>query len=119
MRLRWLVDENLSNALSDGLRAAGDDVKRQAIVAHGVPDPAVLAAASADDRVVVTGDKGFGELVYRRLLSTVGVVLLREAQLKMPEVEQEMLRRRDEIVPALPGAFVTFIDRRVRVRPLP
>lgn len=118
-RIRWLVDENLSNALFDGLRHAGDDVERQAILAHGMPDRAVLAAAFADSRILVTGDKGFGELVYLRVLSAAGIVLLREGRLTMAEVERELLRRRDEIALTQPGSFVTFIDTRVRVRPLP
>jgi predicted nuclease of predicted toxin-antitoxin system len=47
-------------------------------VAPGSPDPEVLARAQQENRVVVTFDKDFGELAFRRgLAASVGVVLFR------------------------------------------
>jgi predicted nuclease of predicted toxin-antitoxin system len=40
----------------------------------------VLAIATAEQRVLLTNDKDFGELIFRRRLPHAGVILFRLAQ---------------------------------------
>jgi predicted nuclease of predicted toxin-antitoxin system len=77
LTVRWLADECVSAALVVGLRAAGHDVVYMADIAPSESDTAVLARARADDRLLLTEDKDFGDLVFRRGGGVLGLVLLR------------------------------------------
>ena len=61
--------------LADALTALGADVVSGA-GRPGMPDEEVLGGALARDRVLITADKDFGELVFRRGQAAIGVVLL-------------------------------------------
>ena len=63
--MKLLLDEMMDPAVAAGLRARGHDVVAVSEVPalRGLSDPTILAAAGADDRVVVTEDRGD----YRRL----------------------------------------------------
>lgn len=76
--MRLLANENVPGAAVDALRLAGHDVAWVRIDAPGSPDDAVLARGRAETRVLLTFDKDFGELVFRRGLgASVGVILIR------------------------------------------
>jgi predicted nuclease of predicted toxin-antitoxin system len=76
--MRFLLDENVDARLVRHLRVAGHDVVSVLDApGAGSSDTEVLEAASADRRVLVTNDTGFGELILRRGLPHAGVLLLR------------------------------------------
>jgi len=78
--VRFLVDENIGIGVIDELQKMGHDVV-SASMTPGAPDAAVLARAQRDQRVLVTLDKGFGELIVReRLPAQHGVILIRLRQ---------------------------------------
>ena len=51
-------------------------------LAPGVDDAEVLARANADQAVLLTADKDFGEMVFRQRLVHAGVILSRLAGLE-------------------------------------
>jgi predicted nuclease of predicted toxin-antitoxin system len=60
------------------LRRLGYDALRVgADLPPGLPDIDVLAQAAASGRILVTDDRDFGELVFRRRQRHVGVIYLR------------------------------------------
>ena len=67
--MRILADENVPRPVVLGLRDAGRDVVWVREVARGMPDVGVLAMATGEQRLLVTGDKDFGELVFREGLA--------------------------------------------------
>lgn len=79
MPRRLLADESVDLAIVEALRAAGHDVTYVAEVLPGAPDGEVLAIAARQRRLLVTADKDFGELVFRRRQISAGVLLLRLA----------------------------------------
>ena len=64
--MRWLIDECVDAALAARLRRAGHDVVYMAEIAPAASDAAVLARAQQDSRLLLTEDKDFGDLVFRR-----------------------------------------------------
>jgi hypothetical protein len=64
-----LADENVPGAVVAALRQQGHDVAWIHEDAPGRPDPEVLERAQQEHRVVVTFDKDFGELAFRRGLA--------------------------------------------------
>lgn len=75
--MRWLVDECVDAELVDQLRQRGYDVAYVAADGSGSTDPQILLRARSEDRVLLTEDKDFGDLVFRHRLALPGVVLLR------------------------------------------
>jgi predicted nuclease of predicted toxin-antitoxin system len=83
--MKLLANENVAAAVVDALRADGHDVVWIKEVGQGSTDDVVLALALAEDRVLLTFDKDFGELAFRLgCLATPGVILLRP-RLRSPE----------------------------------
>jgi predicted nuclease of predicted toxin-antitoxin system len=74
---RFLADENVPADAVDGLRAAGHDILWVATAFAGLSDNAVLTKAAEDERVLLTFDKDFGELVFRGRRPACGIVLFR------------------------------------------
>jgi predicted nuclease of predicted toxin-antitoxin system len=76
--MRILADENLPGDVVDALRQRGHDVTWIRIIAPGSNDVEVILRAQDEDRLRVTFDKDFGELVYRHRFSAPnGIVLFR------------------------------------------
>lgn len=73
-----LVDENVSERVVLALRADGHDVKWMRETGRGTPDDEILDQAQDANRVVLTFDKDFGELVFREgRRAASGIILLR------------------------------------------
>lgn len=80
--MRILANENLPRAVVEELQRRGHDVKWIRRECPGATDPEVLALASAEERLVLTFDKDFGELAFHhRLPASSGIVLFRIAPL--------------------------------------
>jgi len=76
--MRFLLDEDLPASLIRALREMGHDVLSVKELLRGERDEVVLSRAQDDRRVVVTLDKGFGEITFRsRLPASCGIVLFR------------------------------------------
>ena len=78
--MKLLANENFPGDAIDALRQDGHDVVWIRTDAPGSSDPQVLAQAQAEDRILLTFDKDFGELAFRaRLPATSGIILFRIA----------------------------------------
>jgi predicted nuclease of predicted toxin-antitoxin system len=74
--MKFMADENFPRHAVIALRESGFDVAWITEEASGASDDDVLASCSAEGRVLLTFDKDFGELAFRRRLpATCGVVL--------------------------------------------
>ena len=117
--MRVLANENVSRSVIQGLRGRGHDVLSVKESMRAEADAVILAQAQAEHRIVVTHDKGFGELAFRSgLPAECGVILLR-----LSGVSSEADNRR--AVEALSsgvefrGHFSVVTDDRIRTRRLP
>jgi predicted nuclease of predicted toxin-antitoxin system len=114
-----IADENVARLIAERLSNEGHDVKRITEVARGSKDEAVLSLAVQGDALLLTGDKDFGELVFRQRRSTSGVVLIRLEGFsnadKAEIVSQEFQRSGENLL----HAFTVITQRGVRVRQTP
>ena len=116
--MRVLADENLALRTVTALRRLGHDVAWIRTDAPGSTDEQVLARAAAEHRALLTADKDFGELAYRRTLpAECGIILLRL---------RGSAERRTEILLAAVASrndwasqFAVIENDRVRMTPLP
>jgi predicted nuclease of predicted toxin-antitoxin system len=114
--MRILADENLESEIVEALRKAGHTVSDIKEMTPGVDDPDVLALANEESAILVTNDKDFGELIYKKRLFSNGVILLRFGKLEIEERIEfliDVLREHDE---ELLHAFTVITPTGVRIR---
>jgi predicted nuclease of predicted toxin-antitoxin system len=113
--VRFLVDESTGPAVARWLRdTAGHDVASVYDEMRGADDEAVISRAHAEQRILVTNDKDFGEKVYRDGRAHAGVVLLRLRDERTPiklAVVRVLLGGYAE---RLAGSFVVATEHNVR-----
>lgn len=73
--MRLLFDKCVALGLADILRALGHDVVFVQDIEPGADDSRVMGLAAAQDRLLVTVDKDFGELALRQRVLVPGVAL--------------------------------------------
>lgn len=64
--MKFLLDVNVGRRIAAALEANGHDVVRMALINQAAEDPDVLALAVAQERILVTFDRDFGELIFSR-----------------------------------------------------
>jgi predicted nuclease of predicted toxin-antitoxin system len=115
--MRILADENFPQPAIEALRTAGWDVFSIREESPGISDEEVAALCSAEDRILVTFDKDFGELIFRRRLAVgAGVILFRLS----PESPAEVAALAMALVDSgqdLRGHFCVVTRDRIRLRP--
>lgn len=72
-----LADEGVDKPIVDQLRSSGFDVHYILETDPGSMDEDVLRIANEENRLLLTQDKDFGELVYRLKQVHQGVILIR------------------------------------------
>lgn len=120
--MRLLVDENLSVRVAQQLVAAGHDVVHVTEVGlANTDDPVILARAAEQDRVVVTADSDFTDLLAVGGASRPSVILVRSSDHLTPPEQGSLLASAIPVVAEdlATGAVVSLTTERVRVRLLP
>ena len=116
--MRWLADECVAAPEVAFLRATGHDVLYVAEAAAGLSDLDVIGLAFQEKRILLTEDKDFGDLVFRRQEPVPGVVLMRidseDLELKTTRLAAAIERYGAELF----GRYMVIEDRRLRSRPL-
>ena len=76
-KLRFLVDVGVSRKVEEWLLRNGYDLRAVRDINPKMEDDKILSIAVSENRMVVTMDKDFGELIYNSGLPHSGVLLLR------------------------------------------
>ncbi len=117
--MRLLANENFPGDAVNALRQQEHDVVWIRSDAPGIGDAEVLARAQAENRILITFDKDFGELAYRSgLPASCGIVLFRisaPSSGHVARVAVAALESRTDWA----GHFSVVEDERIRIAPLP
>lgn len=76
-KLKFIADESLEYSIVLWLRELDYDVISIAEDFPSVEDEKVLGKATREDRIIITNDKDFGDLIFLNKLSHKGIILLR------------------------------------------
>ena len=119
--MRFLVDECLPAKLAAALNTLGHDaVHVSDLNLLGALDSEVMAAARSDDRVLVSADTDFGELLALSGDHRPSVILLRQSSRIGDSSLHALTDNLDAVATDLAnGAIVVITDSRIRVRSLP
>jgi predicted nuclease of predicted toxin-antitoxin system len=117
--MNLLIDESVDRQVVDKLRQDGHNVVYVSEMDPGISDDVVLSMANNMGAVLVTADKDFGELVFRRQQINAGVLLVRLAGLsQQPKAELVAAVVRDHST-ELVGAFSVLSPGMIRIRNQP
>src|SRR3990172_6259448 len=116
VHIKFLIDESTGASVAEYLRRAGFDVLFVGETMQQAEDTDILAQAAHENRILMTNDKDFGELVFRSGRTHAGVVLFR-----LQDESQDNRVRMAQIVAGeyperLPGNFVVVTEKGIRVR---
>ena len=75
--VRFLVDVGVGKGIERYLREDGYDTKAVRAIDPRMEDEEIIRTAVTENRMVITMDKDFGELVYHSSMEHSGVLLLR------------------------------------------
>ncbi|HQQ76685.1 MAG TPA: DUF5615 family PIN-like protein [Thermoanaerobaculia bacterium] len=113
----FLADESVDRVVVSALRAADYDTTYVAEERPGITDSAVLDAAIAENRILITADKDFGDLVFRQARPSPGVLLLRLAGLSPARKGALVVAYVRAHTRQLRGAFSVLLPGGIRIRP--
>jgi predicted nuclease of predicted toxin-antitoxin system len=114
--LRFLVDVNAGLAVATALRDAGHDVLFVGDLDWRMPDVDLLSLANREERILLTMDTDFGDLIYSSGLAHTGILLLRmpgASRLEKIQVVEEIIHHYGD---QLPGHFCVYRQGKLRVR---
>jgi predicted nuclease of predicted toxin-antitoxin system len=117
--MTFLADENFPRPAVEALRQAGLDVHWIAEANPGASDDEVLALCVSTGRVLLTFDKDFGELAYRRGQSAPGGIVLFRVTPQSPDDIAGMALSAMQSQQSWTGHFSVITRQRIRMRPLP
>ncbi|MFW6184415.1 MAG: DUF5615 family PIN-like protein [Chloroflexota bacterium] len=114
--MKFLLDESADFPLAEVLSHLGHDVTAIARdYPHALRDEDVLAIASDEERILITNDHDFGELIFRRQLPHAGVILFRlhdeDLDTKSARLRYVLEHHQEEL-----RSFVVVTERGVRIR---
>jgi predicted nuclease of predicted toxin-antitoxin system len=117
--MKLLVDAHIGRLIVDFLESLGNDVLRASSFPPKTSDEEILRVAARDDRIIMTSDKDFGELVFRQHETAPGVLLLR-IDVRTERQRLDVLQKFWSCIePAAAGHFVVVTSKTVRRSPLP
>ena len=117
--MRILANENFPADAVEALRNSGHDVTWVRTDCPGVSDQEVLRRAAAEERVLVTFDKDFGELAYRVRTPAPSRIILFRLPLTSPSELASMAVAAVECLGDCAGWFAVVERDRVRTTPRP
>ena len=105
--MRFLLDESAEARIARFLTLQGHDATRIGRdYSPGLPDEAVLALAHREQRILITNDKDFGELVVRKHRSHAGVILFR---FPLDSTAQAKIRALEDLLASYPTLDALFV----------
>ena len=93
---QFITDENVPLETVDFLKKQGINVVSVTELSPGLSDLKILDLANKKDRIVITFDKDFGQLIFKEKRQTKGLMLLRF----VPESPTQIAMRIQQVLAA-------------------
>jgi predicted nuclease of predicted toxin-antitoxin system len=114
--LKFILDVGVGNRVWQYLIHEGYDATLISAINPKLTDSDILAIAETEERMVVTMDMDFGELVYRSNKAHKGVLLLRLEDANGSEKAAIMKFIIDNFINDIEGKFCVYKNGRLRIR---
>ena len=114
--MKLLVDVGVGKMVEEWLQTQGHDILAVRDLDPRLPDSEILARAVREQRLVITMDKDFGELVYRSGQPHSGVLLLRLGEARSRKKVSVVRKILTQHAKQLTGCFAVYQGGRLRIR---
>ena len=114
--MKFLVDIGVGKKVEKWLQEKGYDVKSVRDINPGAKDSEVLHLAVAENRMVITMDKDFGELVYNSGKTHSGVLILRLEDANGAQKIMTLQKILSEHADKMENKFCVFQHGRLRIK---
>lgn len=112
--IKFLIDENIEKPIIDYLKENDFDVKLVSDISRALTDDKVIKLTNNENRILVTNDKDFGELVYRQRKISKGILLIRanseDALIKVHLISEVISKVKDKLL----GHFIVVNETGIR-----
>ncbi len=116
--MRFLADENFPLPSTVLLRDNDQDIIEVADIMPSASDEKVLHHAYQEQRIILTFDSDYGELIYRFKMPSAGVIYFRFIPITPLEPAEIVLQWLPDNIP-LVNRFTIAKRNKIRQRPLP
>ena len=113
---KFLVDVGVGVQIEHYLKTQGYDIKAIRIIDCRMNDVDIIHLAVIENRMIITMDKDFGELVYHSKMEHCGILLLRLENATGLEKVQVMANILIKYSNQIYGNFCVFQNDRLRIR---
>ena len=113
--MRFLADESCDFAVVCALRDAGYDVASAKEISPRAEDSIVLELANREERILLTEDKDFGQLVFASRQEAGGVIFIRFPVSARSELASSMVELIKQHGNKIRGRFVVLQPRCIRI----
>ncbi len=113
--MRFLVDECTGPSVASWLRSLGYDVYSVYDQNPGMSDKDIIEKAHIENRVIITNDKDFGEMVYRIGKTHAGVILLRLEDERSKSKKQILSYIIENYQGEIDNSFIVATEQRIRI----
>ena len=114
--MKFTADENIDTEIIEDLRAKGYLILSISEDFPGIPDKDVLDITNKNDSILVTGDKDFGELVFRDGRAVSGVILIRIFGIPQEEKVAIISEVFKDHIDKFMGNFTVISRNKVRIK---
>ena len=116
--LQFLADVNVEKPIIDYLKKLGFNVKWIPDFDCKISDDSLLDLARKEERILITNDKDFGELIFWQKKISHGVILFREKSQNSTEKIRLLSLLLRKLLQKIPHHFVTLGNKKIRIQPL-
>lgn len=114
--LKFIVDVGVGKAIEKYLQEEGYDTKAVREINPSMEDEQIIRTAASENRIVITMDKDFGELVYHSSMKHCGVLLLRLEDATGPEKLEVIKFIITNYSDRITNCFCVFQNDKFRIR---
>jgi len=113
--MKFLVDECVGPTVAAWLKGNGYDAVSIYDNVPGINDDLVLQKAHNENRVLITSDKDFGEMIFKNRKQHCGVILLRLIDERSVNKINVLKRVLQSHYPGIIGNFVVATENTIRI----
>lgn len=113
---KFLVDAGVGHLVEQFLNNFGYDIKSVRDIDPRMPDEEIIKLAYNENRIIITMDKDFGELVYHSLMPHAGILLLRLEDSDCIEKTKIVSNILKDYASQLSNAFCVYQNGKFRIR---
>lgn len=114
--MNFIADENIEAEIVRVLRAHNHHVEYVAELHSGLDDVNILNHSFNSDKILLTQDKDFGELVYRNAKTHCGIILIRLHGMQETDKAKLVLNVVTDRQDHLHKSFIVIQKNLVRIR---